>query len=75
MKVLSSLFLLVLFLVFPYPAFSQTTNLSKGIEDYKEENFEEALESLIEARKEDPSSSLAAFYLGLTSLLSAKNLA
>ncbi|MBI5187891.1 MAG: tetratricopeptide repeat protein [Nitrospirae bacterium] len=67
MKVLSSLFLLVLFLVFPcYPAFSQTTNLLKGIEDYKEENFEEALESLIEARKEDPSSSLAAFYLGLT---------
>lgn len=67
MKVLSSLFLLVLFLVFPcYPAFSQTTNLSKGIEDYKEENFEEALESLIKAREEDPNSSLAAFYLGLT---------
>ena len=67
MKVLFSLFLVVLFLVFPcYPAFSQATNLSKGIEDYKDENFEEALESLIKARKEEPNSSLAAFYLGLT---------
>ncbi|MEW6675023.1 MAG: hypothetical protein AB1348_03240 [Nitrospirota bacterium] len=67
MKVLSCLFLLVLFLVFPcYSAFSQTTNLSKGIEDYKDENFEEALESFIKAREEDPSSSVAAFYLGLT---------
>lgn len=45
---------------------SQTSNLSKGIREYKEENFEEALEILIKARQEDPSSSLAAFYLGLT---------
>ncbi len=45
---------------------SQTSNLSKGIDEYKEENFEEALEFLIKARQEDPSSSLAAFYLGLT---------
>lgn len=44
---------------------SQNSNLSKGIEQYKEENFEEALEFLKKARQEDPSSSLAAFYLGL----------
>src|SRR4030066_254800 len=45
---------------------SQTTGLSRGIEEYKDENFEEALEILKKARKEDPASSLAAFYLGLT---------
>ncbi|NWF51731.1 MAG: tetratricopeptide repeat protein [Nitrospirae bacterium] len=45
---------------------SQGSSLSKGIEEYKDENFEEALEIFIKARKEDPSSSLAAFYLGLT---------
>jgi tetratricopeptide (TPR) repeat protein len=45
---------------------SQTSSLSKGIEEYKDENFEEALEILKKARKEDPASSLAAFYLGLT---------
>jgi len=45
---------------------SQTSSLSKGIEEYKDENFEEALEILIKSRKEDPTSSMAAFYLGLT---------
>src|SRR4030043_892382 len=45
---------------------SQTSSLSKGIEEYKDENFEEALEILKKARKEDPASSLAAFYLGFT---------
>src|SRR3972149_2663064 len=45
---------------------SQISSLSRGIEEYKDENFEEALELLVKARKEDPASSLAAFYLGLT---------
>src|SRR4030065_2701193 len=45
---------------------SQTSSLSRGIEEYKDENFEEALELLVKARKEHPASSLAAFYLGLT---------
>jgi tetratricopeptide (TPR) repeat protein len=45
---------------------SRTSSLSRGIEEYKDENFEEALEILIKAREEDPASSLAAFYLGLT---------
>src|SRR4030042_4827151 len=48
------------------PNLSLTSSLSKGIEEYKDENFEEALAILINARKEDPASSLAAFYLGLT---------
>src|SRR3989304_7804579 len=45
---------------------SQTSSLSRGIEEYKDENFEEALEILVKAREEDPASSLSAFYLGLT---------
>ena len=40
--------------------------LDKGIAEYKGENFEEALEYLVQARQQDPTSSLAAFYLGLT---------
>jgi tetratricopeptide (TPR) repeat protein len=45
---------------------SRTSSLSRGIEEYKDENFEEALDILVKAREEDPASSLAAFYLGLT---------
>lgn len=40
--------------------------LEKGIGLYKHENFDEALDVLKEARAADPSSTLAAFYLGLT---------
>jgi len=39
--------------------------LEKGIENYRNENYEEALALLIEARKEQPDSSIAAFYLGV----------
>jgi len=42
------------------------SNLEKGIWHYKHENYEEGLQSLKEARQEDPNSSLAAYYLGLT---------
>ncbi len=42
------------------------TSLEKGIENYRNENYEEALSFLIEARKEQPGSSIAAFYLGVT---------
>ena len=45
---------------------SRTSSLSRGIEEYKDENFEEACDILVKAREEDPASSLAAFYLGLT---------
>lgn len=40
--------------------------LDRGISEYKAENFEEALELLIKAREQQPDSSLAAFYLGMT---------
>lgn len=40
--------------------------LEKGIAEYKSENFEEAVEYLLEARKKLPGSSVAAFYLGLS---------
>jgi tetratricopeptide (TPR) repeat protein len=42
------------------------TPYEKGLKEFKEENFEEALEYFLEARKLDPSSSSAAFFLGLT---------
>ena len=39
--------------------------LEKGISQYKEENFEEAIEILKKAREKDPDSSSAAYFLGL----------
>ena len=39
--------------------------LERGIGLYKHENFDEALDVLKRAREEDPSSTLAAYYLGL----------
>jgi len=48
-------------------AFSQEPSLLKeGIKQYKEENYEEAFEILTKARIQDPGSSPAAFFLGLT---------
>ncbi|OGQ12802.1 MAG: hypothetical protein A3G39_07280 [Deltaproteobacteria bacterium RIFCSPLOWO2_12_FULL_43_16] len=41
-------------------------NLTQGITDFRAENYEEALASFQKARKEEPSSSIAAYYLGLT---------
>ncbi|MFH1754058.1 MAG: tetratricopeptide repeat protein [Candidatus Omnitrophota bacterium] len=38
----------------------------QGIWHFKHENYEEALAFLIKAREEDPDSSLAAYYLGVT---------
>jgi len=43
-----------------------TPTLERGIGQYKHENYEEALITLEKARQEDPESSLAAYYLGLT---------
>ena len=47
------------------PAYGQTP-FAKGIEQFNQENYEEALGLLIEARKLEPTSSSVAFYLGLT---------
>ena len=40
--------------------------LEKGIEQYKSENYEEAVDILVNARKQQPDSSVAAFYLGIS---------
>lgn len=40
-------------------------SLMEGIEQYKEENYEEAVEVLIKARDQNPESSQAAFFLGM----------
>jgi tetratricopeptide (TPR) repeat protein len=40
--------------------------LEKGIGQYKHENYDEALVTLKKARDEEPASTLAAYYLGLT---------
>ena len=40
--------------------------LEKGISYYQQEDYDEALTALKKARKEDPASTLAAYYLGLT---------
>lgn len=41
-------------------------SLEMGIKEYKADNFEEAVEYLLDARKKLPKSSIAAFYLGLS---------
>ena len=43
----------------------QPPSLEEGINQYKKENYEEAIEALLRARSEDPASSVAAFFLGL----------
>jgi len=40
--------------------------LREGIEQYRQENYEEAVELLTRARAQDSSSSVAAFFLGMT---------
>ena len=60
---LVSICLLIIGATTPVWAASQT--LEQGVAQYREENFEEAVELLKKAREEDPGSSLAAFYLGL----------
>lgn len=47
-------------------AFSQTSPaLEEGIRQYQAENYEEAIEILTKVRKQDPRSSIAAFFLGM----------
>jgi len=57
---------LILTLLLQPSAFSQqSASLQEGINQYRQENFEEAIQALIKARQEDPQSSVAAFFLGL----------
>jgi tetratricopeptide (TPR) repeat protein len=59
-------FLLILFMLIPLNGFSQQSPLiQKGIDEYKDESYEEAIVTLTKARTEDPESSVAAFFLGM----------
>lgn len=52
--------------LFSLPAYAGAgKNLEDGIAQYKEENYEEAIELLAEARRLEPSSSETAFFLGM----------
>lgn len=44
---------------------TQTTILKEGIDLYRQKEFEKAVEVLIKAREQEPSSTTAAFFLGL----------
>lgn len=45
---------------------AESPSLEEGISLYRQENYDEALPLLQKARRENPSSSLAAYYLGIT---------
>ena len=69
MKRIAVLFLalfLFLSIVFPLPdaLCQEFPYLQEGISEYRQENYEEAIEVLKKAREEDPKSSVAAFFLG-----------
>jgi len=50
----------------PFILFASENLLDKGIEEYKAENYEEAIDTLLTVRYQQPTSSIAAFYLGIT---------
>ncbi|MBI9082539.1 MAG: tetratricopeptide repeat protein [Desulfobacterales bacterium] len=47
-------------------AFGESPEFLQGVDQYKNENFEEAAEALKKARAQEPQSTVAAFFLGLT---------
>ncbi|MFA5286577.1 MAG: hypothetical protein WC347_13350, partial [Smithellaceae bacterium] len=57
----------LLSIVLTSPAFCQAGNplLDEGIKQYQAEDLEEAIETLKKARAADPTSSMAAFVLGM----------
>ncbi|MBI5643740.1 MAG: tetratricopeptide repeat protein [Deltaproteobacteria bacterium] len=76
MKSLKLLFCILLLspllLLFPVEVHSEdapvelSEQVKKGISELKEGNYEEAIEEFKKARAEDPSSSIAAYYLGMS---------
>ncbi len=61
----------LLFMVFILFGFTENLKaaenfLDKGIGEFKAENYEEAIQFLIKAREQEPESSMAAYYLGMT---------
>jgi Tfp pilus assembly protein PilF len=66
-KSFAFLLTIILFLLFHSTVFCQQSPLvQKGMEEYKDESYEEAIVTLTKARNEDPSSSIAAFFLGMS---------
>ena len=49
----------------PYASAALTVSLEEGIRQYKQENFEETVEILSKVRKSEPTSTMAAFFLGM----------
>ncbi|MFC1867042.1 tetratricopeptide repeat protein [Thermodesulfobacteriota bacterium] len=64
-SLISFLFLISTIFFNPNALCQQSKLLQEGINQYKEENFEEAIEALSKARSDDPGSTVAAFFLGL----------
>jgi Tfp pilus assembly protein PilF len=67
---ISLFFVIFLFIILPTLVSEAQENkvsatLERGIGQFKHENYDEALPLLKQAREEDPSSTLAAYYLGL----------
>ena len=66
-KSFAFLLTIILFLLFHSTGFCQQSPLiQKGMEEYKDESYDEAIVTLTKARNEDPSSSIAAFFLGMS---------
>lgn len=63
----AAILIVVILIVLPGSANCQNVEplIQQGLEQYKQENYEEAIDVLIEARRQDPGSSTAAFFLGL----------
>lgn len=64
-QILFSFFLFLSFVVLPTSAFCDSVLLQEGIDLYKQEKFEESVETLTKEREQNPKSSSAAFFLGL----------
>ncbi len=57
----------VILMLFPVKGFCQQSQLvQKGIEEYKDESYEEAIVTLTKAREKESGSSVAAFFLGMS---------
>lgn len=65
-SVISSIILIAAFAFCEVQEKKINPTLEKGIGQYKHENYDEALATLKKAREEEPESTLAAYYIGLT---------
>ncbi|MCX8027287.1 MAG: tetratricopeptide repeat protein [Thermodesulfovibrionales bacterium] len=66
MNIIILLFSMFILILSYNSGYAWEEELKKGIENYRAENYEEAFEYLFQARQKNRSSSMVAFYLGLT---------